>query len=128
MQLPSRTARRATRRRIRAIVRARAAHTRLVASTRRRPRALATFLVAAGVDRDTAAGAANSLRGVAKRLAVAPAQTVRTHRSVANGSSRTARTVNHWTRDQVAALTRSWSPRKAEYIAARARLLEAVAA
>ncbi|MFK0125580.1 hypothetical protein ACIQSP_19975 [Streptomyces nigra] len=111
---------RANRRALRATLRRRAAATRLAASCRRRPRSLATVAIAAGVAKDTAAGIANGLRSVAKRLSLAPAQTARTRRTVAGGRARKTRSVTHWTLQQVARLVAAYRPRKAEYVAATA--------
>ncbi|MEU5097624.1 hypothetical protein [Streptomyces sp. NPDC020996] len=110
--------RRATRRVLRATLRQRSAATRLVASVRRRPRSLATVAIAAGVDREAAAGVANGLRSVAKRLDVQPAETARTRRTVAGGRAHQTRTVAHYTRAQVARLVAAYRPRKPEYRAA----------
>lgn len=118
---------RATRRTLRATLRRRAAATRLAASCRRRPRSLATVAIAAGVDRDTAAGTANGLRSVAKRLGVAPAESARTRRTVAGGRAHQTRTVSHYTVAQVARLVAAYKPRKAEYVTAAA-LISAFAA
>jgi hypothetical protein len=80
-------------------------------------RSLATHAVAAGVDAETAAGVANGLRSVAKRLGMAPVKVDRTHRTT-EGRSPRLRKVNHFTADQVQALLRAYKPRKAEYKAA----------
>lgn len=114
--------RRAHRRNLRATLRRRAAETRLVTSVRRRPRSLTTVCLAAGVDRDTAWGTANGLRSVAKRLALTPAQTARTRRTVHGGRAHHTHTVHRWTLGQVQTLIRSYRPRKPEYQAAVARL------
>ncbi|MCX5170585.1 hypothetical protein OG616_21570 [Streptomyces antibioticus] len=111
---------RASRRALRATLRRRTAGTRLAASCRRRPRSLATVAIAAGVAKTTAAGIANGLRTVAKRLSLAPAQTARTRRTVAGGRTHQTRTVTHWTLAQVARLTAAYKPRKPEYVAATA--------
>lgn len=118
---------RTTRRVLRATLRRRAAATRLAASCRRRPRSLATVAIAAGVDRDTAAGAANGLRSVAKRLGLTPAESARTRRTVAGGRAHQTRTVSHYTVAQVARLVAAYRPRKAEYVTAAA-LISAFAA
>ena len=110
--------RRATRRVLRATLRARSAGTRLAASCRRRPRSLATVAIAAGVDKATASGCANGLRTVAKRCGIAPAATARTRRTVAGGRSHRTHTVGRYTLGQVARLVAAYSPRKAEYRAA----------
>ncbi|WP_411091389.1 hypothetical protein [Streptomyces sp. 049-1] len=114
--------RRANRRTLRAVLRARSAETRLTASCRRRPRSLATVALAAGVAKDTAAGVANGLRTVAKRLGLTPAATARTRRTVAGGRARKTRTVTRWTLGQVARLVAAYRPRKAEYKTAAALL------
>lgn len=80
-------------------------------------RSLATHAVAAGVDAETAAGVANGLRSVAKRLGMEPAKVARTHRTTAGRSDR-LRKVNHFTAAQVSVLLRNYKPRKAEYKAA----------
>jgi hypothetical protein len=118
---------RATRRVLRTSLRRRAAETRLVASCRRRPRSLTTVAIAAGVDRDTAAGCANGLRSVAKRLGLTPAQTARTRRTVNGGRARKTRTVFRYTLAQVRRLLAAYKPRKAEYVSAAA-LIGALAA
>ena len=112
--------RRAHRRTLRAIVRQRAAETRLAASCHRRPRSLATVAIAAGVDRTTAAGCANGLRTVAKRLGVAPAATARTRRTVSGGRAHRTHTVGRYSLGQVCRLVAAYRPRKAEYVAATA--------
>ncbi|MEV7125852.1 hypothetical protein [Streptomyces sp. NPDC093260] len=114
--------RRAQRRTLRSILRRRAAATRLVASVKRRPRSFATVAIAAGVDRDTAAGIASGLRSVAKRLGVAPAATARTRRTVNGGRARQTRTVHHWTLAQVSQLLAAYRPRKAAFVAAADRI------
>lgn len=108
--------RRATRRALRATLRRRCASTRLTASCHRRPRSLATVAIAAGVDRDTAAGTANGLRSVAKRLGLTPAEQARTRRTVAGGRGRQTRTVARYTLTQVGTLLGSYKPRKPEYV------------
>lgn len=114
--------RRAHRRALRRTVRTRAAQHRLVASVRRRPRSLTTVCLAAGVDRTTATGTANGLRSVAKRLALAPAATARTRRTVAGGRAHQTHTVHRFTLGQVQVLIRAYRPRKPEYRAAVTRL------
>ncbi|MBM7092806.1 hypothetical protein JTP67_30745, partial [Streptomyces sp. S12] len=74
--------------------------------------------IAAGVAKDTAAGIAGALRSVAKRLALTPAVTARTRRTVAGGRARRTHTVTRWTLAQVARLITAYRPRKAEYKAA----------
>ncbi|MFC8408527.1 hypothetical protein ACFUG9_33930 [Streptomyces griseoincarnatus] len=110
--------RRANRRALRAVVRQRAAANRLTSSCRRRPRSLATVAIAAGVAKDTAAGIANGLRSVAKRIGLAPAATARTRRTVAGGRAHRTHAVARWTLAQVARLVAAYRPRKAEYKAA----------
>ena len=119
---------RANRRTLRATLRRRTAETRLAASCRRRPRSLATVAIAAGVDRDTAAGTANGLRSVAKRLGLAPAESARTRRTVAGGRARQTRTVSHYTVAQVARLVAAYRPRKTEYVTAVALIAAFTAA
>lgn len=109
---------RTTRRALRATLRRRCAETRLAASCRRRPRSLATVAIAAGVDRDTAAGTANGLRSVAKRLGLTPAGQATTRRTVAGGRARQTRTVAHYTLGQVGTLLGAYKPRKPEIKAA----------
>lgn len=118
---------RATRRALRATLRRRAAETRLVASCRRRPRSITTVAIAAGVDRDTAMGCANGLRSVAKRIGITPAATARTRRTVCGGRAHQTHTVHRYTLHQVAQLVANYSPRKAEYRAAVARIAALVA-
>ncbi|MEU3287847.1 hypothetical protein [Streptomyces longwoodensis] len=110
--------RRATRRTLRTELRRRTAATRLAASCRRRPRSLATVAVASGVAKDVAAGVANGLRSVAKRLGLAPAEQARTKRTIVSGRARRTRTVTRWTLQQVARLVAAYRPRKTEYVAA----------
>ncbi|MGQ4397910.1 hypothetical protein ACN6K5_000912 [Streptomyces violaceoruber] len=114
--------RRTHRRTLRSRLRTRTAETRLVASVRRRPRSLTTVCLAAGIDRDTAWGTANGLRSVAKRLALTPAQTARTRRTVHGGRAHQTHTVHRWTLGQVQTLIRSYRPRKPEYRAAVTRI------
>ncbi|MER7487982.1 hypothetical protein ABTY20_19150 [Streptomyces sp. NPDC126497] len=97
-------------------VRERAAATRFARSLRR-GRSLATHAVAAGVDAETAAGVANGLRSVAKRLGVQPVKVARTHRTT-DGRADRLRKVNHFTAAQVQELLRAYKPRKAEFKAA----------
>jgi hypothetical protein len=115
-QSSTRRTHRTTRRALRATLRRRCASTRLTASCRRRPRSLATVAIAAGVTKDTAPGVANGLRSVAKRLAVTPAATARTRRTVAGGRARKTRSVSRFTLAQVGALLGSYKPRKPEYV------------
>lgn len=113
-----RRTRRANRRVLRSTLRVRAAGNRLTASCRRRPRSLATVAIASGVGKDVAAGVANGLRSVAKRLGVTPAATARTRRTVAGGRAHQTRTVTRWTLAQVARLVAAYKPRKPEFAAA----------
>jgi hypothetical protein len=85
---------------------------------RRRPHSLTTHLIAAGVDRETASGAASGMRSVAKRIGVTPAATGRTHRTVHGGRSRATHTVYRFTAEQVATIAAAYRPRKAAYKAA----------
>ncbi|MET7731240.1 hypothetical protein ABZT02_07710 [Streptomyces sp. NPDC005402] len=126
--LSIRRERRTNRRTLRAELRRRTAAGRLASSCHRRPRSLATVAVAAGVAKDTAAGVANGLRSVAKRLALAPAATARTRRTVAGGRARRTHTVTRWTLAQVARMVEAYRPRKPEYKAAAARLVAFTAA
>lgn len=80
-------------------------------------RSLATHAVAAGVDAETAAGVANGLRAVAKRLGMEPVKVARTHRTTGGRSDR-LRKVNHFTTAQVGVLLRAYKPRKVEFRAA----------
>lgn len=109
---------RAARRALRATLRTRATAGRLTSSCHRRPRSLATVALAAGVAKDAAAGVANGLRSVAKRLGLAPAATARTRRTVAGGRAHQTRTVTRWTLAQVARLVAAYRPRKPEFKAA----------
>ena len=112
----------------RATLKARSTATRLVASCKRRPRSIATHLIAAGVDADTASGAADGMRNAAKRIGLAPAKVARTRRTVRGGRARITRTVYRWTRAQLARLIPAYKPRKPEYRAALALLADALAA
>jgi hypothetical protein len=114
--------RRAHRRTLAARLRARAAETRLAASVRRGPRSLTTVALAAGVDRDTAAGTANGLRSVAKRLGITPAATARTRRTVHGGRAHRTHNVSRYTLGQVQVLIRAYRPRKPQYRAAVDRI------
>jgi hypothetical protein len=67
--------------------------------------------------RSLAAGVANGLRSVAKRIGVEPVKVARTHRTT-EGKSARLRKVNHFTTAQVDVLLRNYKPRKAEYKAA----------
>lgn len=113
-----RRTRRANRRVLRSTLRVRAAGNRLTASCRRRPRSLATVAIAAGVTKDAAAGVANGLRSVAKRIGLTPAANARTRRTVAGGRAHQTRTVSRWTLAQVARLVAAYRPRKPEFVAA----------
>jgi hypothetical protein len=115
--------RRATRRSLRATLRRRCTANRLVASCRRRPHSIATHLIAAGVDRDTAAGAASGMRSVAKRIGITPAETGRTHRTVHGGRSHATHNVHRYTAEQVVTIASAYSPRKAEFKAAVAAVI-----
>ncbi|MFJ1788348.1 hypothetical protein ACIOML_29090 [Streptomyces anulatus] len=119
--------RRATRRTARKTLRQRTALNRLAASCRRRPRSLASHLIATGTDPVTAGGAANGLRSVAKRLGVTPARIARTRRTVNGGRSRKTRTVYRYTLAQLVLLVASYAPRKVEFKAAVARFTLATA-
>ena len=100
----------------RRIVAERSAATRFSRSLHR-GRSLATHAIAAGVEAETAAGVANGLRSVAKRLGIAPVKVARTHRTTEGRAAR-LRKVNHFTAAQVDVLLRNYKPRKAEYKAA----------
>ncbi|WP_217553107.1 hypothetical protein [Streptomyces sp. GbtcB6] len=112
--------RRANRRVLRSELRRRTAAGRLASSCHRRPRSLATVAIASGVAKDTAAGIANGLRSVAKRIGLTPAATARTRRTVAGGRAHRSHSVARWTLAQVARLVAAYKPRKAEYVAATA--------
>lgn len=101
----------------RATLRERSAATRLTASLNR-GRSLATHVLAAGIDPETAKGVANGLRSVAKRLHVGPVRTTRTPRTL-DGRDGHGRRVGHYTTPQVQLLLVSYAPRKAEYRDAR---------
>lgn len=105
-------------------LKARSAQTRLKASCKRRPRAISTHLIAAGIDSVTAQGMASGLRSVAKRLAVQPVA-ARTRRTVSGGRQQHTWTVHHYTADQIALLVSAYKPRKAEYVHAAHLLLAA---
>lgn len=104
----------------RAVLRARANQNRTVASLKR-GRSLATHLLVAGVDAETAKGVANGLRGVAKRLGVQPVKVDRTRRTLEGRNGR-LRPVSHYTAAQVAFLVSQYKPRKAEYKQAKLAL------
>lgn len=101
-------------------IRERSAQTRLTASLNR-GRALATHLLAAGIDADTAKGVANGLRSVAKRLHITPVRVTRTRRTL-NGRDGHGHRVQHFTTGQVRLLVAAYKPRKAEFKAATFRL------
>ncbi|WP_405585276.1 hypothetical protein [Streptomyces sp. NBC_01092] len=119
---PIRREHRTTRRALRAQLRRRAAGTRLASSCRRRPRSITTVALAAGVEKDTAAGIASGLRSVAKRIGLAPAQTARTRRTVNGGRARKTRSVFRYTLAQVRQLLAAYKPRKAAFVDAAARI------
>lgn len=118
----ARAARRAARRHLRAVVRDRARHIKLVDGCRRKPRSLASHLLAAGVDRTTATATANALRAVAKRLAITPDATGRTRRTV-HGGRGPLRTTNRYRLATVATIATAYKPRKAANRDARDLLL-----
>lgn len=101
-------------------IRERSAATRLTASLAR-GRSLATHVLAAGVDAETAKGVANGLRSVAKRLHVEPVRITRTRRTLAGRDGHGHR-VQHFTTTQVRVLLANYAPRKPEYRAAAYRL------
>jgi hypothetical protein len=98
-------------------IKTRSAQTRLTASLRR-GRALATHLLAAGIDTETAKGVANGLRSVAKRLHVAPVRMTRTPRTL-DGRDGHSRRVGHYTSGQVHLLLIAYQPKKPAYVAAK---------
>jgi hypothetical protein len=106
----------------RATVKARSTASRLAASCKRRPRSIATHFIAAGVDPEIAGGAASGMKAAAKRIGLTPALVARTRKTVKRGRAWITRTVTRWTRRQLPALIAAYSPRKAEYRAAVARL------
>jgi hypothetical protein len=110
------------RRALRAELRRRATGTRLASSCRRRPRSITTVALAAGVEKDTAAGIASGLRSVAKRIGLAPAQAARTRRTVNGGRARKTRSVFRYTLAQVRQLLAAYKPRKAAFVDAAARI------
>ncbi|MFD7999920.1 hypothetical protein [Streptomyces mirabilis] len=118
----------ATNRSRRATIKARAIATRLAASCKRRPRSIATHFIAAGVNPETAGGAASGMKAAAKRIGLAPALTARTRKTVKRGRAHITRPVTRWTRGQVQRLIAAYRPRKAEYVAAVARLAATYAA
>ncbi|MEU9760266.1 hypothetical protein AB0D98_10960 [Streptomyces sp. NPDC047987] len=108
--------RRATRRTARAVLRDRA--------RANRPHSLASHVIARGESAETAKGIANGLRTAAKRLGLV-GKAGRTRRTV-DGRGRLRRVVRY-TADQFRTALAVYRPRKAAYIAARARLLEVAA-
>ncbi|MFF8716185.1 hypothetical protein ACF07T_32840 [Streptomyces sp. NPDC015184] len=112
-----RRARRATRRTARAVLRDRA--------RANRPHSLASHVIARGETAETAKSIANGLRTAAKKLGLAGKEG-RTRRTV-DGRGR-LRKVIRYTATQFAAALAAYRPRKAAYVAARARLLAGVAA
>lgn len=101
-------------------VKTRSAQTRLTASLNR-GRSLATHLLAAGIDTDTAKGVANGLRSVAKRLHITPVRITRTRRTL-NGRDGHGHRVQHFTTAQVRLLAVNYKARKPEYRAATYKL------
>lgn len=114
----------ASTRQARRTLRQRSAATRFNASLKR-GRSLATHMIAAEIDPDTAKGMAVALRGVAKRTGMKPAKIARTRNTVDGKGGRKARLriVNHFTAVQVQTLLDSYKPRKAEYKAAKLALV-----
>ncbi|MGW3164811.1 hypothetical protein ACWC9Q_18445 [Streptomyces sp. NPDC001142] len=113
----TRRSRRAERRAARAVLRDRA--------RANRPHSLASHVIARGESAETAKGIANGLRSVAKKLGLV-GKAGRTRRTV-DGRGR-LRKVVRYTAEQFAAALTVYRPRKATYVAARARLLAGVAA
>ncbi|MFJ1695687.1 hypothetical protein ACIOHC_11135 [Streptomyces sp. NPDC088252] len=111
-----RRARRATRRTARAVLRDRA--------RANRPHSLASHVLNGGESAETAKSIANGLRTAAKRLGLV-GKAGRTRRTV-DGRGR-LRKVVRYTADQFRTALNAYRPRKATYIAARARLLEVAA-
>ena len=101
-------------------IRERSAATRLTASLNR-GRSLATHLLAAGIDADTAKGVANGLRSVAKRLHITPVRVTRTRRTL-HGRDGHGHRVQHFTTAQVRLLAANYKARKPEYRAATYKL------
>lgn len=102
------------------------ARARLLASTTRRPRSIATHLIATGAPPATAGAVSNALHAVARRIGERPALKARTRRHTAPGNPRTVHTVYRYDRGQVLALANSYRPRKPEYQAAIAALVDAL--
>ncbi|MEV7177879.1 hypothetical protein [Kitasatospora sp. NPDC093679] len=100
----------------------------LAASTKRRPRSLATYALATGADRETAGGVADALRSVAKRLKVEPEVREVTRRTLAGGRAPEMRPVSRYSRAQVRQIAEAYRPRKAEYKEIQAGLLRITAA
>lgn len=111
-----RRARRATRRTARAVLRDRA--------RANRPHSLASHVIARGESAETAKGVAAGLRTAAKRLGLT-GKAGRTRRTVDGRGC--LRKVVRYTVDQFRTALAAYRPRKAAYIAARARLLEVAA-
>lgn len=119
-------------------LRQRSAHTRFNASLQR-GRSLATHMIAAEIDPETAKGMVIALRGVAKRTGLKPAKITRTRNTVDGKGGRMARLsgragdparreakshlVYHFTATQVHALLNTYKPRKAVYVAAKKALV-----
>jgi hypothetical protein len=118
-------------------LRQRSAATRFNASLKR-GRSLATHMIAAEIDPETAKGMVIALRGVAKRTGMKPAKITRTRNTVDGKGGRMARLsgragdparreakshiVYHFTALQVQTLLNTYKPRKASYAAAKAVL------
>jgi hypothetical protein len=102
------------------------AQARLLASTARRPRSIATHLLATGATPAVAGAVAGALHSVARRIDVRPVRKARTRRHTAPGGPRTVHTVYRYSRDQVLTLATTYRPRKAEYRAAITALVDAL--
>lgn len=101
----------------------------LLDTTRRRPRSIGTYLLAAGIPLDAIPAVSQGLRNAAKRLETLPATTGRTSRQIAAQPHRSpSRDVGRWTRNQVLTLIPAYKPRKEEYKAAISALSAALAA
>jgi len=101
----------------------------LLDTTRRRPRSIGTYLLAAGIREDAIPALSQGLRNAAKRLEVTPSAKGRTSRQIAAQPHRTpSRDVSRWTRIQLRTLIPAYKPRKPAYIAAISQLSSALVA
>lgn len=101
----------------------------LLDTTRRRPRSISTYLLAAGIPLDTIPAVSQGLRNAAKRLELHPSTRKPTARQIGSQGHRApSRMTARWTRNQVLTIIPAYKPRKEEYKAAISALSAALAA